>query len=154
MPECANDEMSKTNKNTLFNRKYKKHDPHLTLQYGLLKRRIHGIGNQTHCTISKIETVPNGLFYCWIQMWNEMIGVSGHDSALEGYTGPGTTWVNGMNLVMNHAPWVTDEWSRTKGSSTRSIHWPTDVLNDQDTRIRWTCSTLQRHIHIFKLKAK
>ena len=28
-----------------------------------------------------------------------MIGVSGRNSALEGYTGPGTTWTNEMNLV-------------------------------------------------------
>ena len=26
------------------------------------------------------------------------------DSALKGYTGPGTTWVNKRNFVMNHAP--------------------------------------------------
>ena len=33
-----------------------------------------------------------------------MNGVLGHDSALLGYTGPGTTWVNEMNSAMNHAP--------------------------------------------------
>ena len=33
-----------------------------------------------------------------------MKGVSGHDYALQGYTGQGTTWANGMNFVMNHAP--------------------------------------------------
>ena len=33
-----------------------------------------------------------------------MIGVLGHNSALKGKTGPGTTWVNGMNFVMKHAP--------------------------------------------------
>ena len=33
-----------------------------------------------------------------------MIGVLGHDSALKGYTGPGTTWANEMNFVMNLAP--------------------------------------------------
>ena len=33
-----------------------------------------------------------------------MIGVLGHDSALLGYTGTGTTWpANEMNFVMNHA---------------------------------------------------
>ena len=32
-----------------------------------------------------------------------MIGVLGHDSALVGYTGSGTTWANEMYLVMNHA---------------------------------------------------
>ena len=28
----------------------------------------------------------------------------GHDSALQGYTGPGTTWDNEMNFGMKHAP--------------------------------------------------
>ena len=28
----------------------------------------------------------------------------GHDSALKGFTGPGTTWANEINFVMNHAP--------------------------------------------------
>ena len=31
-------------------------------------------------------------------------GVLDHDSALQGYTGPGTTRANDMNFVMNHAP--------------------------------------------------
>ena len=35
---------------------------------------------------------------------NEMNGVLAHDSALYGYIGSGTTWVNEMNFVMNHAP--------------------------------------------------
>ena len=39
----------------------------------------------------------------WANMWL-MNGVSGHDSALYGYTGPGTTWVNEMDFVKNHAP--------------------------------------------------
>ena len=34
----------------------------------------------------------------------EMNGVLDHDSALSGYTGPGTTWANEMNFVINHAP--------------------------------------------------
>ena len=33
-----------------------------------------------------------------------MIGVLCHDSALKGYTGPGTTWANKIHFVMNHAP--------------------------------------------------
>ena len=33
-----------------------------------------------------------------------MNGVLGHDSALSGYTGPGTTWANEMNFGMEHAP--------------------------------------------------
>ena len=32
-----------------------------------------------------------------------MNGALGHDSALQGYTGPGTTWADEMNFVMNHA---------------------------------------------------
>ena len=32
-----------------------------------------------------------------------MNGVLGHDSVLQGYTGPDTTWANEMNSVMNHA---------------------------------------------------
>ena len=36
-------------------------------------------------------------------MNNEMNGVLGHDSALQGYTRPGTTWDKAMNFVMNHA---------------------------------------------------
>ena len=27
-----------------------------------------------------------------------------HDSELQGYTGPGTTWANEMYYAMNHAP--------------------------------------------------
>ena len=33
-----------------------------------------------------------------------MTEILGHDSALQGYTGPGTTLGNGMNFCMNHAP--------------------------------------------------
>ena len=32
-----------------------------------------------------------------------MNGVLDHDSALKGYTGPGTTWANEMTFAMNHA---------------------------------------------------
>ena len=32
-----------------------------------------------------------------------MIHVLGHDSALQGYIGLGTSWANEMNFVMNHA---------------------------------------------------
>ena len=31
-----------------------------------------------------------------------MIGVLGNKSALQGYTGPGTTWANKINFVLNH----------------------------------------------------
>ena len=34
---------------------------------------------------------------------NEMNGDLGHDSALQRYTGPGTTWANEINF-MDHAP--------------------------------------------------
>ena len=43
-----------------------------------------------------------------------MIGVLGHDSALQGYTGPGTTWANEMNFVMNLTP----------GAGSNARHWP------------------------------
>ena len=33
-----------------------------------------------------------------------MLGVVGHDYALQDYTGPWTTWANEMNIVVNHAP--------------------------------------------------
>ena len=33
-----------------------------------------------------------------------MNSVQGHNSALEGYTAPETTWANEMNFIMNHAP--------------------------------------------------
>ena len=33
-----------------------------------------------------------------------MNDLSGHDSVLQGYTGPETTWANEVNYVMNHAP--------------------------------------------------
>ena len=33
-----------------------------------------------------------------------MIGVLGHDSALQGYASPETTWANEMNFVVIHAP--------------------------------------------------
>ena len=42
-----------------------------------------------------------------------MIGVLDHDSALS-YTGPGSTWSNEMNFVMNHVP------------GAESITWPVD----------------------------
>ena len=33
-----------------------------------------------------------------------MNAVLSNDSALEGYTGPGTTWANEMNFVIEYAP--------------------------------------------------
>ena len=38
----------------------------------------------------------------WTQNGNEMNAVLGHDTALSGYTEPGTTWANEMSIVMNH----------------------------------------------------
>ena len=38
-------------------------------------------------------------FCVWIKM-----GDLGHDSALQGYTGPRTTWADGINFIMNHVP--------------------------------------------------
>ena len=42
-----------------------------------------------------------------------MNGVLGHDSAVQGYTGSGTTRANEMNVGMNHVPGV--------GSIVRSV---------------------------------
>ena len=33
-----------------------------------------------------------------------MNAVLGHDAALLGYTGPGTTWADEINFVMKHTP--------------------------------------------------
>ena len=35
---------------------------------------------------------------------NQMNGVLGHNSVLEGFTVLGTTWAIAMNFVMNHVP--------------------------------------------------
>ena len=32
------------------------------------------------------------------------MNVLGHDSALQGYTRPGTTWANEMSFIMDHVP--------------------------------------------------
>ena len=32
-----------------------------------------------------------------------MDDISGHNSAVQGYTGPGTNWANEMKFGMNHA---------------------------------------------------
>ena len=34
-----------------------------------------------------------------MKIYNEMFGAVGHDSALQGYSGPGTIWANEMNLL-------------------------------------------------------
>ena len=47
---------------------------------------------------------------------NEMNGDLGHDSPLQGYTGPETTLAKQTNFVMNHAPGT--------GSIARSTCWP------------------------------
>ena len=47
----------------------------------------------------------------------------GHESALQGYTGPGTTWANEINLGLNHVP------------GAGSITWPVDL----------TCSLAHYH---------
>ena len=44
-----------------------------------------------------------------------MNGASGQNSAMQGYTGAGTTWANEMNFGRNHAP------------SARSITGPVDL---------------------------
>ena len=40
--------------------------------------------------------------------WNEIIDILNHNSALQGYTRPGTTWANEENFVVNHAPGTGD----------------------------------------------
>ena len=50
----------------------------------------------------------------------EMVGVLGHNSALKGYTGPGTTWADEMNFVLNHAPGA--------GSLARPVHQQSSAL--------------------------
>ena len=35
---------------------------------------------------------------------NKINGVSGRDTALQGYTGPETTWAYEVNCIINHAP--------------------------------------------------
>ena len=49
-----------------------------------------------------------------------MNGDLGHESALEGYTGPGTTWTNEMKFVINHDPGA--------GSIARSIDQVSSAL--------------------------
>ena len=58
-----------------------------------------------------------------------MHDVLGRDSALQGYTGLGTTWTNEMNLVMNDAP------------GAGSIAQPVDQLN---YRTCFNCATEAR----------
>ena len=52
-----------------------------------------------------------------------MNGVSGHDSALEGYTGPVTTWTNEMNFVMNHAPGAWSIGRPIDQQSSANVPW-------------------------------
>ena len=48
----------------------------------------------------------NGVYsrFCNTMQELRINGVLGHGSELYGYTGPGTTWANGMYFVMNHVP--------------------------------------------------
>ena len=41
---------------------------------------------------------------CTKEPESEMNCDLGHDSALQGYSGPGTTWANEVNFVFNHVP--------------------------------------------------
>ena len=62
---------------------------------------------------------------------DEMNGILRHDSAVQGYTGPGSTWTNEMNFVMNHALGAR--------SITRSTCWPHCITYTpvSVTAIRW-----------------
>ena len=57
----------------------------------------------TECSISVINRGYSILLNREKQE-HDMVGVLVHDSVLQGYTSPGTTWANDMNFIMNHAP--------------------------------------------------
>ena len=65
----------------------------------------------------------------WVEiwgMWNEMNGVLGYNSALRGYTGPGTTWANEMNFGYRPCPrcrinyWTC--WSAVQHCATAALY--------------------------------
>ena len=74
--------------------------------------------------------------------WNEMGGVSGHDSALYGYrpTGSGTTWDNEMN-GMNHV----------QGSGSNRVCWFKVFTKGYLHVKKWIIKTKQSIIAIFSL---
>ena len=54
-----------------------------------------------------------------------MNGVLGHSARLYGYAGPGTTWANEMNFIMNYAPvagWIAQliDLQSTGNTATKS----------------------------------
>ena len=75
--------------------------PSETLSLTLPESSLHSQQN-TGPTQQNGEWIEWGVYEMIVT--NEMIDVLGHDSALLGYTRPGTTWANEMNFVMNHAP--------------------------------------------------
>ena len=74
-----------------------------------------------------------------------MIGVLGHDSALQGYTRPGTTCANEMNFVMIHTPNAgsivepVDQQSSTLYSSESYPQFIADMFSSETIRIHTFC---------------
>ena len=55
-----------------------------------------------------------------------MNGVLDHDSAWLGYTGPGTTWANEMDCVVNRAPGV-ESIAQLVDHQSSALHCATDA---------------------------
>ena len=63
------------------------------------------IFNVTFSLLSMMILMPNLDVQCHVIISIELVGfllvvILGCDSALQGYTGPGTTWANEMNFVI------------------------------------------------------
>ena len=54
----------------------------------------------TICPVSYLCCAKQSHTHTHARSWKEMIGVLGHDSALQGYTGPGITWANGCYIMI------------------------------------------------------
>ena len=63
---------------------------------------VDGYYEEMHWWFRTSPTLFHGLFLVGVEKW--MNGVLGHNSALQGYAGSGTTWANDMPFVMNHDP--------------------------------------------------
>ena len=61
-----------------------------------------------------------GFYWVTVKINGWMNGVSGHGSALSGYTEQGITWANDMNFYMNYAP--------GGGSNTRLVDLQSSML--------------------------
>ena len=76
-------------------------DPGLTFEFHI---SVFGLWSYVFCRLQETSPylVKHMAMPCYIM--NEMSDVLGHCSALKGYTGPGSTWANEMNFVINHVP--------------------------------------------------